>query len=84
MDMDRRIAKLAARNCYRGKGSPSDEDLLVEARHVDTFKCSENDMLVMLRAEYRRVCGQAKGGVVTGVRRRSTRDYQRLLVEQGK
>ena len=64
----RSIARVAARNAFRA-GSTDDAQLLAEAHVTDRFTCSEEEMLVLLRAELARVRGQSKGGHVTAVSR---------------
>ena len=63
---DRQIAKAAARDLYLYKSGDSskklDEQLLLAAHRTDKFKCSDEEMLKLLNAEYRKVRGQSFGG----------------------
>jgi len=72
--INRMVAKQAARGVYlyahQGQLSEIRDRLLAEAKEVDRFYCSDNDMMTMAEAEYRKLRGNALGGHVTAAKRK--------------
>lgn len=77
-DSNRQIATMAARNVYLYSAqleigvAESDMDLrlIAEAKATDLYTCTDDEMLVLCRAEYNRVKGQSLGGHISAAMRK--------------
>lgn len=72
---NRQIAKMAARGVllYHAQillVEDLDARLLAEAKCVDRYDCSEEMMLSLCQAEYRKLKGSVRGGHMSGITRK--------------
>jgi hypothetical protein len=73
--INRQIANAAARGVYIYSHHPELSDnlsarLLAEANDVDRYYCTDDEMIVMANAEYRKLRGNTLGGFISGGRKR--------------
>ena len=73
-EKNRAIARAAARGVYlyaaQSSLSSLEERLVAEARATDDFSCTDEEMLRMAAAEFRKLRGQSRGGYVTAAMRK--------------
>ena len=96
-EINRQIAKYAARNVYKyaaqflskhsreleAKGMKElDARLLAEAIETDKFYCSEEEMNLLLRVEYARIKGQTLGGIIRQIKKKHLKTFATITIEE--